>query len=71
MTRALHQRGQYRDELEVAQRGVRRPRRLGPQVALIGHSPRSGGRTSWAGSSSASRCDPRRGWHLAYPRRPE
>jgi tetratricopeptide (TPR) repeat protein len=34
--RALHRRGQYEDELEVARRGVRRfPDELGPQVALI------------------------------------
>ncbi len=36
MARALHQRGQYDDELEVARRGTRRfPDDLGPQVALI------------------------------------
>ncbi|MFL5494061.1 MAG: AAA family ATPase, partial [Gemmatimonadales bacterium] len=36
MARALHQRGQYSEELEVARQGVHRfPNELGPQVALI------------------------------------
>jgi DNA-binding SARP family transcriptional activator len=36
MARALHQRGQYENELKVARRGVRRfPDELGPQIGLI------------------------------------
>jgi tetratricopeptide (TPR) repeat protein len=36
MARALHQRGQYVEELQVAREGVRRfPNELGPQIGLI------------------------------------